>query len=107
MLYDELTNFWAGLGCAMVIEQTRLMRTLKSNGGITRGSDMSHEQRIVCMPLPVSSVYNLAMQPDIVQARVKRDASDLEKLSYKLQSCSPFAPDPSPRNIFTGVVATK
>ena len=38
---------------------------------------------------------------------MKRDPSDLEKLSYKLQSCSPFAPDPSLRNMFTGVVATK
>ena len=38
---------------------------------------------------------------------MKRDPLDLEKLSYKLQSCSPFAPDPSLRNMFTGVVATK
>ena len=58
-------KYWAGLGCDMVIEQTRLMRTLKSNEGITRGSGMSHEQRIVCMSLPVSSMYNLTMQPGI------------------------------------------
>ena len=96
------------------------MRTLKSNGGLTRGSGMSDEQRIVwTMSLPVSSLYNLAMQDfndptyasseqhkDIAQSKVKRDASDLEKLSTKLRPCSPFAQDPSPRNIFTGVVAT-
>ncbi len=113
-------KYWAGLGCDLVIEQT-LMRTLKSNGGLTRGSGMSDEQRIVwTMSLPVSSLYNLAMQDftdtmyasseqhkDIAQSRVKRDASDLEKLSSKLRPCSPFAPDPSLRNIFTGVVATK
>ena len=97
------------------------MRTLKSNGGLTRGSGMTDEQRIVwTMPLPVSSLYNLAMQDftdttyasseqhkDIAQSRVKRDSSDLEKLSTKLRPCSPFALDPSLRNIFTGVVATK
>ena len=113
-------KYWAGLGCDLVIEQT-LMRTLKSNGGLTRGSGMTDEQRIVwTMSLPVSSLYNLAMQDftdtmyasseqhkDIAQSRVRRDASDLEKLSTKLRPCSPFAPDPSRRNIFTGVVATK
>ena len=113
-------KYWAGLGCDLVIEQT-LMRTLKSNGGLTRGSGMTDEQRIVwTMSLPVSSLYNLAMQDftdttyasseqhkDIAQSRVKRDASDLEKLSTKLRPCSPFALDPSLRNIFTGVVATK
>ena len=70
------------------------MRTLKSNGGITRGSGMSDEQRTVWnMSLHVSSVYNLAMHDftdttyasseqhkDVAQSRVNRDASDLEKL---------------------------
>ena len=69
---------------------------------------MSDEQRIVwIMSLPVPSVYKLAMRyfknttytsseqhKDIAQSRVERDASDLEKLSSKLRSCSPFAPDP-------------
>ena len=55
-------KYWAALGCAMVIEHT-LMRTLKSNGGLTRGNGMSDEQRIVwTMSLPVPSLYNLAMR---------------------------------------------
>ena len=113
-------TYWAELVCDMVIEHT-LMRTLKSNGGLTRGNGMNDKQGIVwTMSLPVSSLYNLAMQDftdttytsseqhkDIVQSRAKRDASDLEKLSTKLRSCSPFAPDPSLRNKFTSVAATK
>ena len=56
-------KYWAGFGCDLVVEQTRLMRTPKSNGGLTRGSGMTDEQRIVwTMSLPVSSMYNLAMQ---------------------------------------------
>lgn len=35
---------------------------------------------------------------------MKRDA-DLEKISSKLVGCSPFLPDPSLRNVVTGIVA--
>ena len=91
------------------------MRTLKSNGGLTRVNGKSDEQRIVwTMAVSVFSVYNLAMRyltnttytsseqhKDIAQSRVERDASYLEKLSTKLRSCSPFAPDHSLRKMFT------
>ena len=33
-------NYWAGLGCDLAIEQV-LMRSLKSTGGLTRGSGMT------------------------------------------------------------------
>lgn len=36
---------------------------------------------------------------------MKRDHSDLEKIKEKLSTCTPFSPDPSLRNIVTGVVA--
>ena len=36
---------------------------------------------------------------------MKRDRSDLEKIKEKLRICTPFSPDPSLRNIVTGVVA--
>ncbi len=36
---------------------------------------------------------------------MKRDHSDLEKIKEKLSICTPFSPDPSLRNIVTGVVA--
>ena len=51
-------KFWAGLGCDLVIEQT-LMRSLKSTGGLTRGSGMTEH---LMMSSPVSSAYNCAMQ---------------------------------------------
>ena len=74
------------------------MRTLKSNGGLTRGNGMSDEQCVVwtIMLLPVPSLYNLEMRyftstthtsseqhKDIAKSRVERDASYLEKL-YKI-----------------------
>ena len=37
---------WAGLGSDLVIEQT-LMRSLKSTGGLIRGSGMTEHQRDV------------------------------------------------------------
>lgn len=111
-------NFWAGLGSDLVIEQT-LMRSLKSTGGLTRGSGMTEEQRALwTMSSPVSSEYNIALQDfnnhsfttneqhkEGTEARMKRDQSDLEKLKEKLNSCSPFSADPTLRNIVTGIVA--
>lgn len=111
-------QFWAGLGSDLVIEQT-LMRSLKSTGGLTRGSGMTEHQRAIwTMSSPISSGYNIAMQEfsnmsfttseqhkDVSPARIDRDSSDMVKLTAKLDTCSPFAPDASLRNIITGVVA--
>ena len=38
-------HYWAGLGSDLVIEQTLLMRSLKSTGGLTWGSGMTEHQR--------------------------------------------------------------
>ena len=55
-------KFWAGLGADLVIEQT-LMKSLKSAGGLTRGSHMTEEQRALwTMSSPVSSEYYSALQ---------------------------------------------
>lgn len=55
-------QYWAGLVSDLVIEQT-LMRSLKSTGGLTRGSGMTEHQRdIWTMSAPISSTYNYAMQ---------------------------------------------
>ena len=67
---------------------------------------------------PVTSEYNSAMQDftdmtyttspqhkDSTEARIKRDASDLNKIRAKLASCSPFTSDPTLRNIINGIVA--
>ena len=111
-------RYWAGLSSDLVIEQT-LMRSLKTSGGLIRGSGMTEEQRSLwTMSTPITAEYNGAMQElnslsfttseqhkDSTEARMKRDTSDLEKINTKLTSCSPFSEDPSLRNIVNGVVA--
>ena len=82
---------WARLSSDLVIEQT-LMRSLKSTGGLTRGSGMTEDMRnLWTLSAPVTSEYNIAMQDftnltyttspqhkDSTEARIKRDASDLQ-----------------------------
>jgi 5'-3' exonuclease len=111
-------QFWAGLSSDLVIEQT-LMRSLKSTGGLTRGSGMTEDQRSLwTLSTPITSEYNNAMQEfsnlsyttseqhkESTEARIKRDTSDLSKIHSKLVACTPFSPDPSLRNIVSGVVA--
>ena len=111
-------QFWAGLSSDLVIEQT-LMRSLKTCGGLTRGSGMSEEQiALWTMSTPISAQYNAAMQEftnlsystseqhkELTSARMSRDLLDLQKISSKLIGCSPFSPEPSLRNIVNGVVA--
>jgi 5'-3' exonuclease len=111
-------QFWAGLGCDLVIEQT-LMKSLKSTGGLTHGSTMTEQQRALwTMSAPIMCEFNTAMQDfndlsyttseqhkDSTDARMERNASDLAKISAKLTSCSPFSSDPSLRNIINGIVA--
>ena len=51
-------QYWAGLGCDLVIEQA-LMRSLKTSGGLTRGSGMSEHQRALwTLSVPVFSSYS-------------------------------------------------
>jgi hypothetical protein len=71
------------------------------------------------MSKPITSEYNNAIQEfnnlayttreqhkESTDARVKRDSSDWSKISSKLIACTPFSPDPSWKNIVSGVVAT-
>ena len=95
------------------------MRSLKSTGGLTRGSGMTEDMRnLWTLSAPVTSEYNSAMQDftdltyttspqhkDSTLARIKRDASDLEKIRIKLAACSPFTSDSTLRNIVNGIVA--
>ena len=111
-------QFWAGLSSDLAIKQT-LMRSLKSTGGLTRGSGMTEDMRnLWTLSAPVTSEYNSAMKDftdltyitspqhkDLTEARIKRDGSDLEKIRTKLAACSPFTSDPTLRNIVNGIVA--
>jgi len=113
-------QYWAGLGCDLVIEQA-LMRSLKTAGGLTRGSGMSDHQRALwTMSVPVSSTYSEAMQnftgqsfvtseqhKEATGSRVRRDNEDLKKIAEKLQAYSPFADETSLHNIITGVNANE
>lgn len=106
-------KFWAGLGCDLVIEQT-LMRSLKSIGGLTRGSRMSEHKRAIWTSSPVSSSYNHAMQnifgmeyttseqhKEATTARIIRDKDDLTKLTSVLELYTPFSEETTLRNIIT------
>ena len=111
-------QFWAGLSADLVIEQS-LMRSLKTPGGLTRGSGMTEEQRALwTMSTPITSEYNYAMQEytdlayttseqhkEATQSRIKRDATDLLKLKTKLANYPPFSDDATLRNVVNGVVA--
>ncbi|CAJ1064633.1 hypothetical protein SNEBB_002215, partial [Xyrichtys novacula] len=114
------SQYWAGLGSDLVIEQT-LMRSLKTPGGLTRGSGMSEHQRTVwAMSSTVSSAYNLAIQElttrnyttaeqhkELSTSRVTRDEADLGKTAEKLDNFTPFSADESLRNIITGINANE
>jgi hypothetical protein len=111
-------QYWAGLSSDLVIEQT-LMRSLKSTGGLTRGSGFNEHQRTLwTMPRPVTSAYNHAMQEfshlvyttseqhkESTYARMNRDKADREMLIEKLADFSPFTGDATLRNIITGINA--
>lgn len=113
-------QYWAGLGCDLVIEQA-LMRSLKTAGGLTRGSGMSEHQRALwTLSVPVSSSYNDAMQgfthqsfvtseqhKEATTSRIKRDHEDVEKIADKLKTFSPFSDEVSLSNIITGVNANE
>ena len=55
-------RYWAGLSADMIIEQV-LIRSLKTTGGLTRGSGMTESQRLVCLlSTSVCSQVNCAIQ---------------------------------------------
>ena len=111
-------QYWTGLGSDLVIEQT-LMRSLKSQGGLTHGSGMTEQQRAIwVMSSTVSSLYNLAMQEftgnsyssseqhkEMLPSRTCRDEADYDKVASELNKFSPFPDDESLHNIITGVHA--
>ena len=107
-------RLWGGLGSDLVIEQV-IMRSLKSRGGLTRGSGLTENQRATWLfSMPVCSIYNLAMQEyagvfmrtseqhkEMRDSRQKRDSNDIKMLANVLESISPFNSDCTLRNIVT------
>ena len=110
---SRTTDLW------LVIEQC-LMRSLKSTGGLTRGSGMTERQRLTwLLSMPACAETNLAMQEltgikynsseqnkDMTKSRQTRDMSDTVKvLNALMDSKNPFAQEPGLRNIINGVNA--
>ena len=52
---------WAGLSLDLVNEQV-LMRSMKTNGGLTRGRGMTEQQRLISLSMPACGEVNRAMQ---------------------------------------------
>lgn len=111
-------RYWAGLPTDLIIEQV-LMRSLKTSGGLTRGSGMSEQQRLVwLLSMPACADTNQAMQSltnihsksgeqnkDMSNSRKQRDRKDTTILLSSLAQHTRFSSDPSLRNIMTGVNA--
>jgi hypothetical protein len=112
-------RYWAGLSPDQVIEQV-LMRSVKSNGGLTRGRGFTEMQRTVwLLSMPSCSEVNRTMQDytgilnkgseqhrDMSIARKARDNKDMKILLNYLVNMNPFTGDDKLlRNISTGETA--
>lgn len=113
-------RFWAGLPPDLIIEQV-LMRSLKTNGGLTRGRGMEEKQRTRwLLAMPVCAEVSEAMQDlsqtlyttsdqhkDMTEARKSRDQKDCKQILEFLEDYSPFQETVELCNIATGVTADK
>lgn len=112
-------RFWAGLSTDLIIEQV-LMRSIKTTGGLTRGSGMTEKQRLIwLLSTPACAQTSFAMQElagvacehseqnkDMSKPRQKRDLEDtLTILNALSDGRNPFTQDASLKNIITGVNA--
>lgn len=111
-------RLWAGLSTDLIIEQV-LMRSLKTTGGLTRGTGMSETQRVVwLLSMPIRAEINNAMQVlagvdystseqhvDMSESRQSRDTEDTLKILDFLKTRDPFKDDESLHNICSGVTA--
>ena len=113
-------RYWGGLSTDRVIEQV-LIRSVKSQGGLTRGRGMNAIQRLVwLLSMPSCAQVNLAMQTltgvryesseqhkELGKARKTRDMRNTFKLLATLKQWDPFAPDPALRGLLSGITANK
>jgi hypothetical protein len=113
-------RFWAGLSTDLIIEQV-LMRSLKTTGGLTRGSGMSEQQRVTwLLSTPACAQTSCAMQDlvgvqceqseqnkDMLETRQKRDVDDTIVIlkTIAMEGRNPFVQEAVLKNIMTGVNA--
>ena len=114
-------RLWVGIGCDLTIEQV-LMRSIKTNGGLTRGTGFSEIQRATwLLSKPVVTSYNQQLEEclgvlhssserhkTVGATRLNRDKEDMKKIIEQLQISSPFHCEvKSLMNVVNGVVADK
>ena len=111
-------RFYGGLSPDLMIEQV-LMRSLKTRGGMARGTGFTELQRSRwLLSMPVCSRYNLNMQTftevgfstsdqheEEGKTRILRDGNDVQVVYNFLSSRSPFSESTCVRNIFSGLAS--
>ena len=95
------------------------MRSLKTNGGLTRGTGFTDAQRSIWIKsMPICSLYNCAMQEisgitfmtseqhkGVSIARINRDRKDFKSILDRFSPISPFAVESDLKNIANGFIA--
>ena len=113
-------RYWACLSTDLIIEQV-LMRSLKTTGGLTRGSGMTEQQRVTwLLSTPACAQTSCAMQDlvgiqcehsnqnkDMSETRQKRDVEDTVVILKTIagEGRNPFVHDSVLKNIITRVNA--
>ena len=113
-------RYWAGISSDLTIEQV-LMRSLKTNGGLTRGKGFAESQRAIwVLAMPVMAEINSSMQEstnvdyytneqhkECTHSRLKRNNHDVVKLLSFLEKRNPFSSGKELRNIVNGITALR
>ena len=95
------------------------MRSIKTNGGLTRGRGLMEIQRVIwLLSMPFCADVSQAMNEltgvscdiseqhkDTTPSRLKRDTKDTHKVLNMLKDLDPFGSDPQLRGLVTGVYA--
>ena len=116
----QSNRFWESLSKDLAIEQI-LTRSLKTSGGLTRGSGMTEQQRLVWFQsIPTCAETNKMMQEltgvqynsgeqnkDMSKARQQRDMKDSITVLTALDQRNPFTSGPDLKNIMNGLNASK
>ena len=98
-------HLWAGLSTDLAIEQV-LIRSLKTNGGLTRGRGMTERQRVIwLLSMPACAEMNRAMleltgfnystgeqNEDMTKFRQTRDMKNTRTLFLVSAERNPFTP---------------
>ena len=111
-------RYWAGISSDLTIEQV-LMRSLKTNGGLTRGEGFAESQRAIwVLAMPAMAEINSSMQEftnvdyytneqhkECTHSTLKRDNHDVVKLLSFLEKRNSFSSGKELRNIVNGITS--